>query len=88
MKPLKGKDYLKELKDRRKETRAYSAHQFVGLEVAQILDDEKHKSLYIKLVKQHGTDLMLRLAKSVAEKKHVTNKGAYFMKVLHEEKNR
>jgi len=87
MESLRGKKYLEELKQRKIDSRAYSAHQLTGLEIAEILDDEEHKSLYIKLVKQHGADSLLRLAKSVAERKHVTNKGAYFMKVLHKKNN-
>jgi len=53
------------------------------LEVAGLLNDPEHKSLYIKLAKKHGADKLLRIAKGVAEKKDIKNKGAYFMKVLH-----
>jgi len=54
----------------------------MGLEVAQILQDEKHKSLYIKLAREHGGEKIMRLAKDVADRKAIRNKGAYFMKVL------
>lgn len=76
------KDYLKELKERGKTSRVYREYQLVGLLVAEILGDEKHKSLYIKLAREHGTEKILRLAKDVADRKRVKNKGAYFMKML------
>lgn len=79
-------DYLKELKERGRTSRVYREYQLVGLIVSQVLDDEKHKSLYIKLAREHGSEKMLQLAKSVAERKRVTNKGAYFMKMLEIEK--
>ena len=78
-----GKDYLEKLSKRKKTSRAYREYQLIGLEVAQILDDQAHKSLYIKLTKQHGKSKILALAKSVADRKNVKNKGAYFMKLLH-----
>ena len=75
-------DYLERLKERGKTSRVYREYQLVGLMVAEVLGDEKHKSLYIKLARKHGSERILQLAKSVAEKKNVVNKGAYFMKVL------
>lgn len=75
------KDYFEELKRRSRESKVYKSYQLTGLEIANILEDWSHKSLYIKLAKQYGEGLM-PLAKSVAEKKDVRNKGAYFMKVL------
>jgi hypothetical protein len=77
-------DYLDELRKRARESRVYSKHQLVGLEIAQILCDEEHKSLYIKLAKEHDSDKLLRLAKSIAERKNIKNKGAYFMKLLYD----
>lgn len=76
-------DYLEELKKRKKESRVYSEHQLVGLFVAEVLEDEEHKSLYIKLAREHDSDKLLKLAKSVAERKNVENKGAYFMKLFY-----
>ncbi|MEK7640980.1 MAG: hypothetical protein AAB389_03210 [Patescibacteria group bacterium] len=76
------KEYLRELSRRSSESRAYEPHQLTGLEIANILEDWEHKSLYIKLAKKHGESEMLRLAKTVAENKEVRNKGAYFMKIL------
>jgi len=76
-------DYRELLKKRAKESKVYSSHQLVGLTLAEILGDESHKSLYIKLAKTHDMDKLIRLAKSVAEKKNVKNKGAYFMRLLY-----
>lgn len=84
---LFGKDqgeYFKELKRRSKETRAYKSYQLIGLQIAEILEDWKHKALYIKLAKEYGESKLLKLAKEVAEKKEVKSKGAYFMKILHD----
>ena len=74
--------YLSELKRRSKESRVYKKHQLFGLEIAQILEDEKHKSLYIKLSKTHNPDELIRLAKEISLKKNIKNKGAYFMSCL------
>jgi len=79
-------DYLERLKERGKTSRVYREYQLVGLMVAEVLGDEKHKSLYIKLARKHGSERILQLAKSVAERKEVKNKGAYFMKMLEIEK--
>ncbi len=76
------KNYLQTLKERGQKSRVYKSYQFVGLTISQILEDEKHKSLYIKLAKKHPSDDLLRMAKDVVERKKVRNKGAYFMKVL------
>lgn len=70
------------LKERSKKNRVYVKFQDVGLTLTEILDDTKHKALYIKLAKQHDADKLLTLAKRVAGMKNVKNKGAYFMRVL------
>lgn len=77
-----GAHYFEELKRRAKESRAYKKHQLFGLEIAQVLKDEEHKSLYIKLAKLHDSERLLNLAKDIARKKNVKNKGAYFMSCL------
>jgi hypothetical protein len=77
-----GSKYLKGLKERGKESHVYHSHQSVGLEIAAILHDLEHKSLYIKMAKMHNPDRLLSLAKSVAEKRDVKNPGAYFMKLI------
>ncbi|MCL5006782.1 MAG: hypothetical protein M1153_01355 [Patescibacteria group bacterium] len=75
-------DYLKLLRERAEKSRVYSSHQLVGLTVAQILNDEEHKALFIRLAKDNkGVDL-IAIARSVAEKKEVKNKGAYFMRLV------
>jgi len=75
-------DYRELLKKRAKESKVYTSHQLTGLLLAEILKDEGHKSLYIKLAKEHGSDKLIKLAKSVAERKNVKNMGAYFMRLL------
>jgi hypothetical protein len=75
-------NYIKKLQQRGRESHVYRKYQLLGLEIAHILEDEKHKALYIKLAKEHGSDKMMRLAKEVADRKNVRNKGAYFMKLL------
>ncbi len=74
--------YLTELKKRGKESRVYRRYQLDGLEIAQILKDETHKSLYIKLAKERGGQKLRELAKMIAENKNVKNKGAYFMTII------
>lgn len=77
-------DYLNKLKERGKTSHVYKKFQDIGLQLAEILHDAAHKALYIKLAKQHDESILLSIAKDVAERKGVANKGAYFMKVLHE----
>jgi hypothetical protein len=78
---LTTKDYLATLSKRAKETRAYTPHQAAGTEIAEILDDEKHIALYIKLAKDYDSSRLIALAKDVASRKDVKNRGAYFMRV-------
>ncbi len=82
MKTITGKDYLETIKERAKKSRVYKKYQFTGLLIAQLLNDEKHKSLYIKLAKKHPGDHLLSIAKDIAERKNIENKGGYFMEVL------
>lgn len=79
---MENKDYLEILKERAKKSHVYRKYQMIGLMIAQLLNDEKHKSLYIKLAKEHNNEHLLSIAKDVAERKNIENKGAYFMKVL------
>jgi hypothetical protein len=76
------KTYMEELAQRGKESHVYRKYQLIGLEISQILADEKHKALYIKLAKEHDADGLMRLAKDVATRDAVKNKGAYFMTIL------
>ncbi|MDE2102524.1 MAG: hypothetical protein KGL39_35080 [Patescibacteria group bacterium] len=75
-------DYLELLRERARKSRVYSSHQLIGLTVAQILGDEQHKSLYIKLAKEKRGGDLIELAKSVAERRGIQNKGAYFMRLV------
>lgn len=84
--PFSG--YLEKIKDRAKKTRVRTKHQMIGLEIADILGDRRHKALYMKIAKENGSDEALSLAKSVAENGAVKNKGAYFMKVWSESRKK
>ncbi len=76
--------YMDELKRRGKESHVYKKYQLIGLEIAKLLGDEMHKALYIKLAKENDADTLMRLAKDIAERTNVKNKGAYFMAMLKE----
>jgi len=78
----KSEQYIKELRQRAKESHVYREYQMTGLTIAETLGDEKHKSLYIKLAKENDGGKLMRLAKDVADRKGVKNKGAYFMYCL------
>ena len=77
-----NKSYLQELTRRAKESHVYRNYQLLGLQIAEILGDEKHKSLYIKLAKEKNGEFLFRAAKEVAERKGIKNRGAYFMAVI------
>ncbi|MEK7191980.1 MAG: hypothetical protein AAB646_00490 [Patescibacteria group bacterium] len=74
--------FFDELKKRSKQSKAYTSHQLIGLEIAVILRDWKHRGLYIKLAKEHDAIKLLSAAKSIAENKNIKNAGAYFMKII------
>ncbi len=80
--------YLQKLKKRSRESHIYRKYQLIGLELAELLNDPAHKSLYIKLAKETAAEKLLQLAKEISQKKHIKNKGAYFMKVFQASKNR
>ncbi len=77
------KDYLSLIKERVKKSRITKPYQMAGLVLAEILEDESHKSLYIKLAKEYNGDFLISLAKDIADRPRVKNKGAYFMKVFY-----
>ncbi len=79
-------DYLKIITERAKKSKVYTKYQLIGLLLAQLLDDEEHKSLYIKMAKKSDEAKLLELAKSISEMKRVKNKGAYFMRIWHQRK--
>ena len=74
--------YLEVLKQRARESRIYKPCQAIGLDITDLLKDLEHKSLYMRLAKQYDNHALLQLAKQIAERKDVVNKGAYFMSAL------
>ncbi|HXF44144.1 MAG TPA: hypothetical protein VNK70_01635 [Candidatus Paceibacterota bacterium] len=76
------KSYLQVLRERKEESRVHFKHQSTGLALAEILGDTKHKTLYMKLAKKHDAEILIGLAKDVASRRGVKNKGAYFMRLL------
>ena len=86
MKKSLSKSYLDVIRERKKTSRVYVLHQATGLALAEILEDNKHKSLYIKLAKEGNSQMLIELAKDVASRRGVKNKGAYFMKLLKNKK--
>lgn len=79
---LNKDEFIKTIKERAAKSKVYKKYQLIGLIIAQLLADEKHKSLYIKLAKEHNPDHLLSIAKDVSERKQIKNKGGYFMRVL------
>ncbi len=76
--------YLKKLRERAKKSRVRTSHQFVGLEIARKLGDNKHRALYMKLAKRGNPAKLQWLAADIASREGIKQKGAYFMKVLFE----
>jgi TnpA family transposase len=87
MKSVRPSNYLETLKSRGAKNRVSQSFQLVGLEIATILKDMPHKALYIKFAKEYNPGQLLALAKDVAERREVKNRGAYFMRVVHELKS-
>lgn len=79
---MEERTYFDILKERAKTSRVYQKFQLTGLLISQLLDDEKHKSLYIKLAKEGNQQRLLELARDISDRKNVKNKGAYFMRML------
>jgi hypothetical protein len=79
---ITGEDYIADLRKKAKESKVYQKHQLIGLQVAEILNDNKHKALYIKLAKEKNTDRLLEVARAVAERANIKNPGAYFMRII------
>ncbi len=84
MKKASPHTYLEKLRERQKDKRVSQEFQQVGLDIAEILGDVRHKALYIKLAKEYDARALFQLAKDVAEREGVKNKGAYFMKLFSE----
>lgn len=75
-------EYGELLKSRKKDSRVYKSFQATALALAEILEDKEHTSLYMRLAKKYNNQELIRVAKTVAEKKEIENKGGYFMAVL------
>ncbi len=86
MDPLSGinNEYVKTLKERVKKSRVYVPFQSTGLFLAELLHDQEHKSLYMRIAKMYDNQQLIRIAKDLAERKNIDNRGAYFMKMLSE----
>ncbi len=76
--------YLNRMRERKRRGAVTTSHQLTGLMLAEILGDEAHKSLYMRLAKTYSERRLIVLARDIAERKRVVNKGAYFMRVVHE----
>lgn len=74
------------IKQRSLTSKAYKDYQAAGVDVAELLNDRKHKALYIRLAKLHGSNKIRNLAKEVCDKPGVLNRGAYLMRLLQLEK--
>jgi hypothetical protein len=79
---LNPKEYLQLIAKRSAQKRISHQFQLIGLEIAVLLRDTEHKSLYIKYAKEYGSGRMLSLAKDIADRRGIDNKGAYFMTVV------
>jgi len=79
--------YFEALSDRSRRSRVFRDYQLIGLQLAEILEDRRHKALYIKLAKEYNQEKLMELAGKIAERDTIRNKGAYFMKVFHVDPN-
>lgn len=80
--------YMSTLDERAGTSRVYQSHQLIGLQLADILEDRKHKALYMRLAKKHDNQKLIEVAKGVAENSKIINKGAYFMRVWQKTNNK
>ena len=80
-------DFLEKIKARSTSSRVKYQFQLIGLQLATILNDQKNKSLYIKIAKQRQDyGYLLNLANSIKENDRIDNKGAMFMNELYKRK--
>ncbi len=75
-------EYMKTLSERVKKSRVHKPYQSTGLLLAEILEDQDHKALYMKMSRIYDGNELIRIAKDLAERKNVENKGAYFMTLI------
>ena len=79
-----GQKYIKLLEERSKTSKVYKPYQLTGLFLAELLEDQDHKSLYIKLAKNYDNTELMIAARNIADRENIQNKGAYFMRMLKE----
>ena len=80
-------DFLEKIKTASTSSRVKYQFQLIGLQLATILNDQKNKSLYIKIAKQRQDyGYLLNLANSIKENDRIDNKGAMFMNELYKRK--
>lgn len=76
------------LRERVKSSRVYREYQSTGLELAELLHDPRHKTLYFRLAKMYPRQFLMALAKDVISRREVKNCGAYFMRLLQHARNK
>lgn len=74
--------YFELLQKRGKKSHIFKDYQLTGLELAELLRDTPHKSLYIKLAKRYHKDILFRIAKDAASRVNVLRRGAYFTQIV------
>jgi hypothetical protein len=77
-----SREYIKTLAKRSKESKIYKPFQSTGLMLAEILNDQEHKAIYIRLCKIYDNQELIIKARDVAERRGIKNMGAYFMKMI------
>jgi hypothetical protein len=82
--PMRQEEYFSLLNQRAKQSHAYRAFQTTGTDVADILGDQKHIALYIKIAKTVNAQVLLQTAKLIMQNNNVRNPGAYFMRIAKE----
>lgn len=75
--------YFESLTQRSKQSHVYRDYQLIGLQLAEILQDRRHRALYIKLAKEYNPEKLLELANNIAERNDIKSRGAYFMSVFY-----
>lgn len=78
---FENQSYYSKLLKRKRKSKVFYKHQLIGLILANLLNDRKHKSLYIKLAKEYNEQELLTVAKLINTNKKIKNKAAYFMKI-------
>lgn len=79
---IEANKYWKTLEERASTSNISRPFQLVGLNIAGLLGDIRHKALYIKYAKEYDREQLLELAKQIAERPGIKNRGAYFMKIV------